>query len=163
MRASRRLAERPEIGADALATDLRLRDDSDPARMRPAEDAQQIDTSDLDVEHVVDQIEALVRARQPPRIGATVRVVWLGLAAGTVPGGGQGGGSPGGGVHERSQWRELRVGCARAALRVRAREFFTEGFASLFVERARVPASASGGRVGPRGRLVACRPRSTAR
>ena len=56
VRASRRLAERPEIGADALATDLRLRDESDAARMRPAEDAQQIDTTDLDVEDVVAQI-----------------------------------------------------------------------------------------------------------
>jgi cytidylate kinase len=65
IRAERRLAERPEIGADALATDLRLRDQSDAARMRPAEDAIQIDTTDLDVEDVVAQIEELVRARQP--------------------------------------------------------------------------------------------------
>jgi cytidylate kinase len=65
IRAKRRMAERPEIGADALATDLRLRDQSDAARMRPAEDAIQIDTTDLDVEDVVDQIEELVRARQP--------------------------------------------------------------------------------------------------
>jgi cytidylate kinase len=65
VRADRRLAERPEIGADALATDLRLRDQSDAARMRPAEDAIQIDTTELDVEDVVAQIEELVRARQP--------------------------------------------------------------------------------------------------
>ena len=65
IRARRRLAERPEIGADALATDLRVRDQSDAARMRPAEDAIQIDTTDLNVEDVVDQIEELVRARQP--------------------------------------------------------------------------------------------------
>ena len=65
IRARRRMAERPEIGADALATDLRLRDESDAARMRPAEDAIQIDTTNLDVEDVVDQIEELVRARQP--------------------------------------------------------------------------------------------------
>jgi CMP/dCMP kinase len=65
VRARRRLAERPEIGADALATDLRLRDESDAARMRPAEDAVQIDTSELDVEDVVARIEQLVRARQP--------------------------------------------------------------------------------------------------
>jgi cytidylate kinase len=65
VRAGRRMAERPEIGADALATDLRLRDQSDAARMRPAEDAIQIDTTDLDVEDVVAQIEELVRARQP--------------------------------------------------------------------------------------------------
>jgi CMP/dCMP kinase len=65
VRAQRRLAERPEIGGDALATDLRLRDESDAARMRPAEDAVQIDTTELDVEDVVAQIEELVRARQP--------------------------------------------------------------------------------------------------
>jgi cytidylate kinase len=65
IRARRRMAERPEIGADALATDLRLRDESDAARMQPAEDAIQIDTTELDVEDVVDQIEELVRARQP--------------------------------------------------------------------------------------------------
>jgi CMP/dCMP kinase len=65
VRAGRRLAERPEICADALATDLRLRDESDAARMRPAEDAIQIDTTELDVEDVVAQIEELVRARQP--------------------------------------------------------------------------------------------------
>jgi cytidylate kinase len=63
IRASRRLAERPEIGADALATDLRLRDESDAARMQPAEDAELIDTTTLAVEEVVDHIEQLVRAR----------------------------------------------------------------------------------------------------
>jgi cytidylate kinase len=62
-RARRRSAERPGIGADALATDLRMRDESDAARMQPAEDAQQIDTTNLDVEDVVSQIEALVRER----------------------------------------------------------------------------------------------------
>jgi CMP/dCMP kinase len=65
IRARRRQAERPEIGADALATDLRLRDESDAARMQPAADAVLIDTTDLDVEDVVAQIEELVRARQP--------------------------------------------------------------------------------------------------
>ena len=65
IRAQRRQAERPEIGADALATDLRLRDQSDAARMRPAEDAIQIDTTGLDVGDVVGRIEELVRARQP--------------------------------------------------------------------------------------------------
>jgi cytidylate kinase len=63
VRASRRQHERPEIGADALATDLRLRDESDAARMRPAEDAIEIDTTDIDVDDVVEQIEQLVRAR----------------------------------------------------------------------------------------------------
>ena len=65
IRAQRRLAERPEIGADALATDMRLRDQSDAARMNPADDAVQIDTTELDVEDVVGRIEQLVRERQP--------------------------------------------------------------------------------------------------
>ena len=65
VREQRRLAERPDIGADALATDLRARDESDAARMQPAEDAEVIDTSELDVGDVVDRIEALVRARLP--------------------------------------------------------------------------------------------------
>jgi cytidylate kinase len=65
IREQRRLAERPDIGADALATDLRARDESDMARMQPAQDALEIDTSDLDVADVVDQIEKLVRARLP--------------------------------------------------------------------------------------------------
>jgi len=63
VRASRRLAERPEIGADALATDLRARDEKDAERMQPAEDAELIDTTNLTVEDVVDHIEQLVRAR----------------------------------------------------------------------------------------------------
>ena len=63
VRAQRRLTERPEIGADALATDLRLRDQSDSVRMQPAEDAETIDTTDLDIDDVVAQIEALVRER----------------------------------------------------------------------------------------------------
>ena len=62
-RAKRRVAERPGIGADALATDLRLRDESDAARMQPAPDATEIDTTSLEVDDVVDRIEALVRER----------------------------------------------------------------------------------------------------
>jgi len=65
VRARRRMAERPGIGADALATDLRLRDESDAAQMRAAPDAERIDTSDLTVDDVVARIEELVRARQP--------------------------------------------------------------------------------------------------
>jgi CMP/dCMP kinase len=63
IRAKRRQLERPDIGGDALATDLRLRDESDAARMQPADDAERIDTTQLDVEDVVDRIEQLVRAR----------------------------------------------------------------------------------------------------
>jgi cytidylate kinase len=65
VRARRRMAERPGIGADALATDLRLRDESDAAQMRAAPDAERIDTSDLTVDDVVARIEELVRTRQP--------------------------------------------------------------------------------------------------
>ena len=62
-RARRRSAERPGIGADALATDLRVRDEKDAERMQPAHDAQEIDTTNLRVEDVVERIEALVRER----------------------------------------------------------------------------------------------------
>jgi cytidylate kinase len=62
-RARRRVAERPEIGAEALATDLRLRDERDAAQLQPAPDAQTIDTTELDIERVVDSIERLVRER----------------------------------------------------------------------------------------------------
>jgi cytidylate kinase len=65
VRTERRQAERPDIGADALATDLRIRDQSDAARMRPAADAIEIDTTELHVDEVVARIERLVRERQP--------------------------------------------------------------------------------------------------
>ena len=64
-RARRRLAERPGLGADALATDLRRRDESDAPQMERAEDAELIDTTDLDIDEVVERIAGLVRARQP--------------------------------------------------------------------------------------------------
>ena len=63
VRARRRMAERPGIGADALATDLRKRDAKDAERMQPAADATEIDTTSLEVDDVVDRIEALVRER----------------------------------------------------------------------------------------------------
>jgi cytidylate kinase len=62
-RARRRVADRPEIGEEALATDLRLRDERDAAQMQPATDARKIDTTELDVEDVVDAIERLVAER----------------------------------------------------------------------------------------------------
>jgi cytidylate kinase len=65
VRASRRLAERPELSADALATDLKARDQQDAVRMQPAEDAELIDTTNLTVDEVVDHIERLVRERAP--------------------------------------------------------------------------------------------------
>jgi CMP/dCMP kinase len=63
VRAARRQAERPEIGPDALATDLKLRDELDHHRMQPAPDAHEIDTTDLPIEDVIARIEQLVRAR----------------------------------------------------------------------------------------------------
>jgi cytidylate kinase len=63
VRARRRQAERPEIGADALETDLKLRDESDQVRMQPAEDAERIDTTELGIDDVIARIEHLVRAR----------------------------------------------------------------------------------------------------
>jgi len=62
-RARRRRAERPEIGAEALATDLRLRDERDAAQMQSAPDAETIDTTELTVGEVVDRIERLIEAR----------------------------------------------------------------------------------------------------
>jgi CMP/dCMP kinase len=63
IRARRRQAERPDIGADALATDLRARDESDRARMQPTADAELIDTTELEVDDVVDHIQDLIRSR----------------------------------------------------------------------------------------------------
>jgi cytidylate kinase len=60
-RTRRRLAERPGLGADALATDLKMRDASDAPQMEPADDAVQIDTTQLTIDEVVDRIEGLVR------------------------------------------------------------------------------------------------------
>jgi len=62
-RTRRRQAERPDIGGDALATDLRVRDEGDAVRMQPAPDAERIDTTDLQVDGVVTQIEQLVHER----------------------------------------------------------------------------------------------------
>jgi len=68
VRARRRLAERPEIAdAEALATDLRSRDESDSIRTQPATDAEVIDTTELEVAEVVDRIERIVRAQAPAR------------------------------------------------------------------------------------------------
>ena len=64
-RARRRAAERPGIGADALATDIKKRDKKDAERMQPAPDAIEIDTTSLEVDDVVDRIEALVHERTP--------------------------------------------------------------------------------------------------
>ena len=62
-RARRRVAERPEIGAEALATDIKLRDERDAAQMQPAPDADRIDTTELSVDDVVDRIESLIERK----------------------------------------------------------------------------------------------------
>jgi cytidylate kinase len=63
VRARRRQAERPDIGGDALVTDLRRRDERDSVRLQPALDAEQIDTTTLEVNDVVSRIERLVQDR----------------------------------------------------------------------------------------------------
>jgi cytidylate kinase len=62
-RARRREAERPDIAGDALVTDLRRRDERDAPRLQPADDAEQIDTTELEVDDVVSRIEELVQQR----------------------------------------------------------------------------------------------------
>ncbi len=62
-RARRREAERPDIAGDALVTDLRRRDERDAPRLQPADDAEQIDTTVLEVDDVVSRIEDLVQQR----------------------------------------------------------------------------------------------------
>jgi cytidylate kinase len=56
------MADRPGIGADALATDLRVRDEKDAERMKRADDATEIDTTDSSIDEVVERIESLIRA-----------------------------------------------------------------------------------------------------
>ena len=62
-RARRRTEERPGLGADALATDLRLRDERDRRQTQRAPDAEEIDTTSIAVEDVVARIERLVAER----------------------------------------------------------------------------------------------------
>jgi CMP/dCMP kinase len=62
-RARRRQADHPDIGTEALATDLRLRDERDAAQMQAAPDAEQIDTTALTIDQVLDRIEQLVEMR----------------------------------------------------------------------------------------------------
>ena len=62
-RARRRTDERPGLGPDALATDLRLRDRRDAKQLEAAPDAERIDTTHLGIEEVVARIEALAAAR----------------------------------------------------------------------------------------------------
>ena len=60
-RARRRTAERPGAHPEALAHDLRRRDERDAVNTQPAADAVVLDTTGLEVEDVVARIAALVR------------------------------------------------------------------------------------------------------
>jgi cytidylate kinase len=63
-RARRRVAERPGMGADALVTDLRTRDQRDAVNTHLAPGAVVIDTTELTIDQVVDRIAALVEERR---------------------------------------------------------------------------------------------------
>ena len=63
-RARRRSAERPGAEVDALAADLRARDEHDAVNTRPADDAVLLDTTELTIGDVVDRIAELVAARR---------------------------------------------------------------------------------------------------
>ena len=63
-RARRRTAERPGVRADALAEDLRRRDERDEVNTQPADDAVLLDTTELTVDVVVARIVALVEERR---------------------------------------------------------------------------------------------------
>jgi cytidylate kinase len=63
-RARRRSADRPGVGAETLAVDLRRRDERDALNTQPAGDAVLLDTTSLSVDEVVDRIAELVEARR---------------------------------------------------------------------------------------------------
>jgi cytidylate kinase len=63
-RARRRSADRPGIGVETLADDLKLRDERDAVNTRPAEDAVILDTTELGIDEVVESIARLVEARR---------------------------------------------------------------------------------------------------
>jgi cytidylate kinase len=63
-RARRRGADRPGVGRDTLAADLRARDERDAVNTRPAENALVLDTTELSVDEVVSRIAALVEERR---------------------------------------------------------------------------------------------------
>jgi cytidylate kinase len=63
-RARRRSADRPGVGRERLAEDLRRRDERDAVNTQPAEDAVRLDTTDLTIDEVVERIERLVAERR---------------------------------------------------------------------------------------------------
>jgi cytidylate kinase len=63
VRAERRHAERDGISVDLLADEMRRRDERDAANTHRAEDAIEVDTTDLSLGEVIDRIEGLLRER----------------------------------------------------------------------------------------------------
>ena len=63
-RARRRSAERPGTDVDALAAELRARDERDAVNTRPADDAVLLDTTELTIDEVVERIAELVESRR---------------------------------------------------------------------------------------------------
>jgi cytidylate kinase len=63
VRAERRHAERDGIEVEALADEMRRRDERDARNTHRADDAIDVDTTHLSLEQVVDRIEALVAER----------------------------------------------------------------------------------------------------
>ena len=63
IRAERRHAERDGIEVEELADEMRRRDERDAANTHRADDAVEVDTTYLELEQVVDRIEALVQER----------------------------------------------------------------------------------------------------
>jgi cytidylate kinase len=64
VRARRRTADRPGVGAESLAEDLRRRDERDAVNTQPAADAVLLDTTELSVDDVVARIADLVAERR---------------------------------------------------------------------------------------------------
>jgi CMP/dCMP kinase len=62
VRARRRHAERNGLAMDELAAELRRRDERDAANTHRADDAIEVDTTDLELGEVIDRIAALVEA-----------------------------------------------------------------------------------------------------
>jgi cytidylate kinase len=63
-RARRRTAERPAVTPEALASDLRARDERDAVNTHTADDAVVLDTTDLGIDEVVERIAELVAERR---------------------------------------------------------------------------------------------------
>jgi cytidylate kinase len=64
VRARRRTADRPGVAVGTLEADLRSRDERDAVNTQPAQDAVLLDTTELTVDEVVDQIADLVEAKR---------------------------------------------------------------------------------------------------